>query len=232
MASHRHGTVKVCFTKEQLLSLLDKFTLGLSEPAFQAQLASLAPNEAKMEEFINESQISIIREHLPGIPPNAVFGDMGRASQAFAGDEEVLAALANISLAENRALTAAMSAEAPSDPLIQISPQVMKQVAEQAQSNPEAFRKQQQMMQMMYGSVEAMEKLKEHMKTMESSNPQAYATFTQTLAAAAFFTPEHKHEHGEQAPQPTTGAPSAQKADDDDMPPLQDLDDDLEDNMN
>lgn len=226
MAS-KHTHAKVCFTKDQLVGLLQKFSDGLLEPAFAAQLSSLAPDEAKMDAFLQDSQMKIIRDFLPGIPPNSVFMDIGRASQAWPGDEEVLTALANISLAEERALGLALKKEGLNSNLIQINPQVMKQVALQAQNDPAAFQKQQQMLQMMYGSVDAMEKLKEHMKVMEQTNPEAYAVFSQTLAAAAFFTPEHEHSHNHDHQHPAAGA---KKEDFDDMPPLDD-DDDLEDNM-
>jgi hypothetical protein len=231
-STHSHKPfAKVCFSKDQLLALLQKFVEGLTEPAFQAQMASLSPDEDKIDAFLQDSQILIIRDFLPGIPPNAVFADIGRASQAWPGDEEVLAALANTSLAEERAIALALKKEGLDSNLIQINPQIMKQVAIQAQTDPAAFQKQQQMLQMMYGSVDAMEKLKEHMKAMETSNPEAYALFSQTLAATAFFTPSHEHKHDHPAdPAPSTsGKPS--KAEFDDMPPLGDSDDDLEDNM-
>jgi len=234
MASHTHNhkaVPKVCFTRDQLFTLLGRFTEGLSEPAFLAQLSNLAPDEDKIDQFLQESQISLIREVLPGIPPNAVFMDIGRASQAWTGDEEVLAALANISLAEERAISTALKREAPASSLIQISPEVMKQVAMQAQKDPESFSKQQQMLQMMYGSIDAMEKLQEHMRNMEQTNPQAYATFSQTLAATTFFMPEHEHKHSYSAEKPTEAAVAPAQQNFDDMPLLDDADDDLEDNM-
>lgn len=229
--SHKSAPAKVCFSRDELFALLGRFTEALADEAFVAQLSMLAPDEDKIDALLQESQISLIREVLPGIPPNAVFMDIGRASQAWPGDEEVLATLANISLAEERAIATALKREAPSTSLIQISPEIMKQVALQAQQDPEAFSKQQKMLQMMYGSIDAMEKLQEHLKTMEHSNPEAYATFSQTLAATTFFMPEHehKHTHAPATPTQTTQQPSNQNFDD--MPPLGDADDDLEDNM-
>lgn len=234
MASHTHNhkaPPKVCFTRDQLFALLRRFTEALAEPAFVVQLSNLAPDEDKIDQLLQESQISLIREILPGIPPNAVFMDIGRASQAWTGDEEVLAALANISLAEERAIATALKREAPASSLIQISPEVMKQVAIQAQKDPESFAKQQKMLQMMYGSIDAMEKLQEHMRNMEQTNPEAYATFSQTLAATTFFMPEHEHKHNYAAGKPTQTTATPAQQDFDDMPPLDDADDDLEDNM-
>lgn len=229
--THNHATAKVCFNKEQLLGLLSRFAEGLEEPAFVASFGALAPDEDRMDEFLQNAQVSIIREFLPGMPPNAVFQDIGRASQAWPGDEEVLAALANISLAEERAIAFALKKESPSTNLIQITPQIMRQVAEQAAKDPQAFQKQQQMLQMMYGNADAMEKLQEHMKTLESSNPEAYAMFSQTLAASAFFAPAHEHT-GTHTHAPGSHKPEkGQKDEFDDMPPLGDSDDDLEDNM-
>lgn len=229
--SARHVHHKVCFSREQLLSILKVLIESLAEPAFVAQLSNLAPDEDKMDELINSTQLDLVRQHLPGIPPQAVLGDFAKATSAFPGDGEVMAALANISLAEERAVSAALRKEVPADPLIQISPQIMLQVAEQLAKNPDAFKKQQEMLQMMYGSTEAMDKLKEHMKGLETSNPQAYAVFSQTLAATALFTPEHEHSHPPGGHKSASAGSGAAPADDPDMPPLQDLDDDLEDNM-
>lgn len=222
---------RVAFDKTQLLALLTRFTEALADEAFLEQLSKLAPNEDAMEDFLNSSQTQIIRELLPGMPPQAVFMDIGRASQAFVGDEEVLTALANVSLAEERTLAFALKKEMPSSSLIQITPQVMRQVAEQASKDPQAFQKQQQMLQMMYSNPDAMEKLQEHMKTLETSNPEAYAMFSQTLAASAFFAPAHEHQHQPGTHAHAPAAPGAQSSVYDDMPPLGDSDDDLEDNM-
>lgn len=222
---------RVAFDKAQLLALLNKFTEALADEAFLEQLSKLAPNEDAMEDFLSATQTQIIREMLPGMPPQAVFMDIGRASQAFVGDEEVLTALANISLAEERTLAFALKKEAPSSSLIQITPQVMRQVAEQASKDPQAFQKQQQMLQMMYSNPDAMEKLQEHMKSLETTNPEAYAMFSQTLAASAFFAPAHEHQHQPGTHSHAPAAPGAQSNVYDDMPPLGDSDDDLEDNM-
>lgn len=229
---HARGPApKLAFSKEQLLDLLQHFITALADEAFLKQLSELAPNEDAMDEFLQSSQTQIIRQILPGMPPQSVFMDIGRASQAFPGDEEVLAALANISLAEERTLAFALKKEAPPSSLIQVTPQIMRQVAEQASKDPQAFQKQQQMLQMMYSNPDALEKLQEHMKTLETSNPEAYAMFSQTLAASAFFAPahEHKHEPGSHSHAPNTT--TSKKEDFDDMPPLGDSDDDLEDNM-
>lgn len=229
--SHNHAPVKLSFNKAQLLGLLQRFAEGLVEPAFVASFGALAPDEDKMDDFLQNAQIAIIRDFLPGIPPNSVFQDIGRASQSWPGDEEVLAALANISLAEERAIAFALKKEAPSTNLIQITPQIMRQVAEQASKDPQAFQKQQQMLQMMYGNADAMEKLQEHMKTLEASNPEAYAMFSQTLAASAFFAPAHEHIGDHNHSHGSDKANTTQKDEFDDMPPLADSDDDLEDNM-
>jgi hypothetical protein len=96
------------FTKDQIKKVLQDFIVMFENGSFMDHLKSFAPNEQKMNQFIEVQQKGIFTKH--GVDPERGYADLSRIVDKFGTDPEVKNLLMFSAMKEEAAISYALQA--------------------------------------------------------------------------------------------------------------------------
>src|SRR5690554_4461093 len=93
------STVPLSFSRDQLLQALRAFVVFFKSPETLAALKGLAPDELKIENYIEERQRTIFSDC--GVDPEKGMSDLRKVGTLFRSDQEIMPFLMYSQLKEN-----------------------------------------------------------------------------------------------------------------------------------
>lgn len=164
--------MELIFTKPQIKAIFSDFIEAFDNENLQAQLRSVAPDEAKMGGIVEKWQAAIFQKH--GIDPQRGFQDLGRIMQVHQRDEEITQLVMSCAAREEQAMNDAIGQRpTPSLPPGSIPPgfNVVQQFQQMLQ-NPAMVAQQSLLTDRLQNDPEYRQKMEDQMQKLFLNHPE------------------------------------------------------------